>query len=307
MGKRIDEIVARNRRSLRGTQSRFVSIQASEATGLFFGTSKIEATVSTELQKRAEGSSDPWVDAGATRQSGVVVNQGKELIAASLDGQGNTLGAIVFGDDGTEATRFDTTLGNETGSLAQDTATDDDNDVVVTSVSQLDETPFTGTFEVGLEDSAGTLLTREVYDGASLASGDEVRLIVTITLTGAASGQAVYTTIGLNSMAQAVVASSRIVFKAWEFSDTADGVDASDTSIANTVFRNQTSRSVVNRDVEVTSNVTTDDTPDASIPFDIVESGVIDEDQNLVWGSPNATFTVESDTEFVAKTTTRIV
>lgn len=308
MPNSIDDIVADNRRSLRGTQTRFVSVESKN--GLFFGTSFVEATVTTEVQARDEASSSAsdWSTVSTSRSSGTVVNGGSQLIAASFDASGDTPGAIAYGTGTADATRFDSSLASLSGTIAQDTATDDGADVVVTSVATNDETIFEGDFEVGVRDSSGNLLTREVYSGPSnITDTDEVRAIVTITLTGSADGQAVYTTVGLNSMAQAVVASSRTVFKAWVFSDTADGVDASDTKIANEVFRNQTTRSVSNTDVEVKCDVGTGDTPNASIPFDIVESGVYDEDQNLVWGSPNATFTVESDTTFVAEKTTRVV
>jgi len=134
-----------------------------------------------------------------------------------------------------------------------------------------------------------------------------VRVVVTITLSGDADGQSVYTDAGLNRMVKAVNETSRKLFRGWDFSDTDDGVDSGDTSIANRTFRNQVTVTASARDVEVRTNVTTDDTPDAEIPFDIVESGVIDDDEILVWGSPNATLTVAQNTEFVAEHTTRIV
>jgi len=307
MARDLSDLVADNRRRIQRTNSRFVAIDPGLQNGLFFGEQTVITSVSTVLQKRASGSSDPWVDAGATRQSGAVTLEGHALVAASMIATGSTPNQFLYGDGTTDADRFDTSLANQLDTLAIDSSTTSGGDVVLTSAATTSNSWATSAFEVGVDDGNNDLLTREVYGGGNVdTANDEVRFKTTITVEDGASGEALFTDAGLAAIADSVLVTSDDVFRSFAFSDTSGGLDASDTSLPGELFRNSTSDDRLDREVVVSTRITTTETPDGSIPFDIVQAGITDETDTLVWGSPSRAFTVESDTEFTAQATVTV-
>jgi hypothetical protein len=302
MARDITDIVVDTRRRLDRTSSRFVAIDPNQQRGLFFGTQTVETSVSTELQKRPSGTTDPWQDATPAKRSGVVTVDGHELTAASLYGAGSTPDVIAYGDDTTAADKFDTALGNQLGTLNIASTSTPGSDAVCTSASTTSNSFVTSLYEVGVKDGDADLVSREVFDGASSVdpSNDEIRFVTTITFTVDAFGQGLFTDAGAENVPEAVVDSSFDLFMAFVFSDQDDDLKKSQTSLPNETFRNSVTEDRTSADVIVTSRVTTDDTA-SGYPYDIVQAGVVTDNDVLIWASDNRALTVESDTEFTAE------
>jgi len=255
----------------------------------------------TRLQDDSSGS---FEDVSTNRVSGAVTIDGHELIAAAAIDQGSTPANVLYGDDTSEADRFDDTLGNQSGSLTiNDESTsggiyEDPGTITLTSASTSASNLPSGGFEVGVEDGTGDLLTREVYDTYSVSSN--IRFVVELTLSPSASGQGVITDDGTKALTDAVIG-SKTVFRAFAFSDQEDGLDATLSSLPNETFRTQVANDLSGAEVVVVGRVTTGDTPSSGFPYTIEQGGINDNTDDLVFASDNRPITVNEDTEFTAQ------
>jgi hypothetical protein len=302
MPRDLSDLVAGNRRQLRRSTSRFFGAAKDKQNGIFYGRQDVFTSVVTRLQDDSSGS---FEDVAADRiAGGAVTIDGHELIAAAAIDQGSTPVNIVYGDDTSEADRFDTALGNQTGSLSISSSTtsgglyEDPGTITLTSASTAaSNLPNLG-FEVGIEDGDGDLLSREVYESPSVSGN--IRFVVELTLSPSASGQGVITDAGTKALTDAVIGSKK-VFRSFAFSDQDDALDATLTSLPNETFRTQVKNDLSGAEVVVVGRVTTGNTPSSGFPYTIEQGGINDDTDDLVFASSNRPITVNDDTEFTAQ------
>lgn len=294
MGRDISDFVAGNRRNLRRSTTRFVSTDQDGENGIYYGRTPVYCSVSTRLVGDTMGA----------RQSGAVTIGGHEQIAASAVDQGSAPANIVYGDGTSEATRFDTALDNQLGSLSIASSStsgglyEDPGDIILTSASTTSVAFASSPFEVGVEAADGTLLTREVYDAATVDT--DLTFEVTITLDPSASGQGVVTDSGTKALTDAVIGSKK-VFRYFPFSDQDDALDKSLTSLPNETFRTQVANDLSGSEVVVVGRVTTANTPSSGFPYTIEQGGIVDDAGDLFFASSNRPITVNDDTTFTAQ------
>lgn len=295
MANDITDIVGSNRKDLRRSVSRFVSIDDRQENGIFYGRTNVYTTVSTDLVGDSIGD----------RRSGAVTIGGHEQIAASFVDQGTTPAAIVYGDGTSEATRFDTALGNQVGSLSLNSSTtsgglyDDPGDIILTSASTTSTAFTSGGFEVGVEDGAGNLLTREVYDEPASIDSD-LQFETTITLAPTVGGPGIFTDSGVKAFTDAVIASKNVL-RAFTFSDQDDALDTDLTDLPNELYRATIATDLSGGEVVASARVTTSDTPSSGFPYTIKQGGVDDDTGDLVFAADNRDITLQTDTEYTAQ------
>jgi hypothetical protein len=301
MVRSLESIVGETRKDLDRTQGRFVAVSSQQERARFYGRQYVQLDVDTTLFTRPSGTTDPFTEVGQTRSSVVSTRRGRELVAASTAGDGSVPDKIAYGDGtGDDADVTDTTLSNKTGDVSATVSATGKN-VRVESDPIAAPSYIDNGYEVGIIDDGGALLTREVFDATGVdPSNDDVKFETEVTISGRARGTSQWVApYAFEQIADAVVSTNPAdPFRAFVYSDTQDTIQDYD-QLPNEVLRQSVTVAHDGTSVVVTASV-----PDSAVsggsPYDIVQVGVHDDSNRLVWLANSHAITVD-DRGFVTQ------
>jgi len=175
---------------------------------------------------------DVAVDADGNTPTGTrFVNDGRSALRDGWADKGYpAISNILVGDDGTNLSRSNTALENQTATESvSETLPDSTSAEYSASITQ------SGVREIGLETSDGTLIARAVFDEVVDLNGD---VTVTLTVSNDASvSRGVLTNDGQTAVRDVLADNSPNIPDEYVYGDTGTAVSESDTSLGNEIVR----------------------------------------------------------------------
>lgn len=307
--KRVEKIIAENRRRIRQTDARAIEAAETGRKDLTFGRNTVRVGVTVELHTRplgaglysghpapAHGSGQgeagdtrgAWSLAASATESAVYTTGGANATRDALDGQAGAVTHVALGSDATPPTRDDTALGSETTRVAA-WASRSANQTTVTGAYSF-AAHGESVAEAAAFDATGRLLTRATLDLGALTLEQEARVAVTFTVEGEAPGTAVFTAAGNEGVAEALRSEAATVGVAELAFGTGTGAYSSaTTALAAEAFRVPAARTPSPAAL-TTYGVVHAAAPPAQ-PLDLSEIAVYDADGRLLWVAPFEAFT----------------
>jgi len=304
---KITEQVAANRESTRRLDGRFVDLPETANRNLSFARNTIEVDVTVEVYKRSlndsliSGHPDPshgsgrgvagdvrgdWTAVSTTTQSALFVRSGRNAVRDALNGQEGAVREIAVGTGSTDAAVGDSALQTETGStLAWGVK---DGGTVTRARSGFlfaeDGLASTDAVEYGLFDETGRLLARVTTDAVDVTEEEEIRVDISLDVTGNGTGNAVITTDGETVIADALRAVGVTVgLNELAFGTGTTAASKSDSALVNEEYSQLVLRNLSNESIEVEG--VTDSSEPSTQPVDLTEVGVFDNSSTprLIW------------------------
>jgi len=309
----ITEQVAKNRESTRRLDGRFVDLPETANRNLSFARNTIEVAVTIEIYKRglndalisghpnaAHGSGrgvagdvrGSWTSVSTTTQSALFVRSGRNAVRDALNGQSGAVREAEVGTDATAAAVGDSALGAETGStLAYGVK---DSGTVTRARAQFlfaeDGLESSDAVEFGLKDETGRLLARVTTDAVDVTEEEELRVDISLEVSGSGTGNSVITTDGEAAIADSLRAVGDTVgLNELRFGTGSTTPSKSDSALASEEYAQLVLRNLSNESIEVEG--VTDSSEPPGQPVDLTEVGVFDNSSTprLVWRTTMST------------------
>lgn len=328
---RIQDQVAENRANVQRIDGRFVFVPDRRDQNLSFGRNDINLEVEIEVYTRSLNDSlisghpasqhgsgrgvsgdvrGAWTLQEDVEASAEWVKGGRNAVRDALAGDQVGIAEIAVGTDATAATPSDTTMGTRTGgSFAYGIRSGQAfNEVRARSNFLFQETGESGLdpVEFGLYDGSGRLLARITTSSVAVGASEEVRVDITVTVTGASNGTAAFTDEGETAVARSLQLESETVGMneiAWG-TGTTDPTD-SDTGLVTEVYRKNCQRSKSQETITVSAPQF--ESEPSGQPYDYTEVGVFDNEGRLVYRVTFDAFEKNSNVRFTTLVGFRIV
>lgn len=302
--KRVEEIIAENRRRIRQTDARALEVADTGRTDLSFGRNTIDVEVTVEVYARDLGSSlisghpaaehgsgrgqagdvrGSWTLLADTTETAAFTTGGANATRDALDGQDGAVTEQTIGSDATGAIRTDTALYAEDG-RRETWGTRTGNATTVRAVYPFQDHAAT-VEELGVEDATGRLLARATLPSQSLTVEDEVLAAVTLTVTGDAPGSSVFTDLGEEAVAAALRTEAATVgVEEFAFGTGSGTFSPSSTGLFTEAFRKPAARNLSPAALSAFAVVYAAE-PSGQMPLTLSELGVYDNQGRLIWAT----------------------
>lgn len=334
MARGIERQVAENRQDVTRLDGQFVSVPDRVQQNLRFLRNRIQVDVSLEVYTRPlnqglvsghpDGSTHGsghgvagdvrggWTQVASAASTHEWTRDGRNAVRDALDGQQTgAIGGTAVGTGSADAAPSDAALVAETGSAFAYGVKDSANEVRARSHYLFDQAGdgSPDPQEFGLESIGGTLMGRLTTSSTvSLGPEEELRVDLTVTISGSGSGNSAITNSGRGTVADSIQTEGTVA----GLSEIAWGtgsptIDPSTTSLANQVFKKDAQRTL---DLEVIRvSAPQFEFEPAGQPYDYTEVGVLDGNGDLFWvvdfsGDP---YPKDSNTRFTTQAGFRIV
>lgn len=325
----IQDQVAENRRNVQRVNSSFVSVPGRRSQGLSFQSNSITVEPSVEVYTRPLNdtliSGHPNGDqygsghgvSGDTRgdwtlrenveTSTVWVRGGRNAVRDSLAGGAGSVEAIAVGTDGSNKDSTAEALGTETGrtfAYGLRGVGEAENQTRARANFRYAEIGRGGLDpqEYGLLDSTGRLMGIVTTDAVPVSASEEVRVDITVTISGNGGGEAVVTENGEEAVAESIQLEGVTV----GLDEMAWGIGTStptttDTALDNEVFRKNVARS---KDLEqITVSAPQFESEPTGQPYNYTEVGVYDNAGRLMWRTTMSEYTKTDEVRFTTSVT----
>lgn len=326
--------VARNRRDVTRLDGAFVSLPDRVQQNLRFLRNTIEMTVGLDVYTRSlnDGLYSGHPDGGqhgsghgvagdqrggwTLQASGAATAQwtrdGRNAVRDALDGQTTgSIGGTAVGTGSSDASPSDSSLDAETGSAFAYGLKDATPTVRARShylyAEAGDGNPDPQEF--ALESAAGTTMARATTSSVvSLGPSEELRVDLTVTVSGDGSGSSAITDAGRGTVADSIQTQGTVAgLQELAWGTGTPSPSASSTSLANEVFRKNVQRSLDLETIRVSAPQF--EFEPSGQPYDYTEVGVYDDSGDLFWlvdfsGDP---YPKDSNTRFTTQAGFRIV
>ena len=306
-GGRIERQVAENREGRRRLDGRFIDLPETANRNLSFARNVIEVEVSLEIYTRslatglysghpseAHGSGrgeagdlrGEWVLETDETVSALFVRQGRNAVRDALAGETGALAEAAVGTDETGASVGDSALGNETGRTSAYGIKDEST--VTRGRSHFlfaeDGLAAEGANEFALFDTEGRILNRLTTTTVNVGESEEIRVDISMEVTGDGTGNSVVTEDGREAIADSIRSRGVVIgLNELAFGQGETPPEETDTGLDDEVYRRTVGRERDNERITVDTN-TPSAQPDAQ-PVDLPEVGVFDnaDPPRLVW------------------------
>lgn len=328
MSNRIERQVAENRTGRRRLDGRFIDLPETADRNLSFARNVIEVEASIEVYTRslntglysghpdeAHGSGrgesgdlrGEWTLETETEESGLFAREGRNAVRDALTGEEGALAETAVGTDSTDAAVGDTDLGAETGRTAAYGVKDESNVTRGRSQYLFDEDGLADedAVEFALVAEDGRLLARLTTDDIDVDETEEIRVDISLTVTGEGTGNSVITDDGREAVADSIRSRGEVVgLNEIAFGTGDTDPEEDDTELDTEEYRRTCGRAVDNERITVDTK-----TPSAfpdSQPVDLTEVGVFDNLDRLVWRVVMSSFEKTEDFGFRTTVSYRI-
>lgn len=316
--KRVEEIIAENRRRIRQTDARAIEVADTGRADLAFGRNTVQVAVSVELYSRDLGpglySGHPapehgsgqgeagdtrgsWTLLADTTETAAFTTGGANATRDALDGQDGAITEQAIGSDSTGAARTDTALGAE-DARRETWGARTGNATTVRAVYPF-QAHAASVEEVAVLDATGRLLARATLPSQALTVEDEVLAAVTLTVTGTAPGSSVFTALGEEAVAESLRTDAVAVgVSEFAFGTGSGTYSSSSTGLFLEAFRKPAGRNLSPAALSAYSVVYASEP--AGQPLTLTEMGVFDNTGRLLWATTFEPFEKTAEFPFSA-------
>jgi hypothetical protein len=305
MTKRIDSFVSENRRDIHKIDSTFIPISGQSDRNLAFVDNDIRVDVSIVSYTRPLNDSlisghpdgethgsgygrsgdqrGDWTVLEDSEASSQFVREGRNILRDALTGQDDTyIKRIAVGSGTGDADILDTSLESETG---REFAWGDDgssgNEITAESLFLFSEVG-SDVAEYGVYSGDGRLYNRITTDTDTLSNNEELRVVISFTITGDGEGSSVITDTGEEKIADALQAvDSPIGMDEFAFGSGDSPASESDTSLDTQEFSKKVQPSTTTEQVNIETLIFEDEP--SGQPVTIAEVGINDNEGDLLW------------------------
>jgi hypothetical protein len=318
-----DRYIAENRRDIRRTEANFIEAPESGSISLTFGRNVVEVEVTGEVYKRDlndslivghPNGSDHGIGTGAVgdqrgdwtlvasdEDSGELVRDGRGAIRDALDGQEGGVREVGVGTGTSGANSGDRTLVSLSSKTNGATDKPAPKAAGAMGVFRFHEHENEAT-EFGVYDVDGSLIARLTFSGVNPTPEEEVRVLVSLTVSGEGVGDSVFTDDGEIAIADALNLPKQVV----GLNEIAFGTGFTEFSKSDTGLTSEIISKTVIRDLEleaIRARTKLYESEPASQPVDLSEMAVFDNSSTprMLWAT---TFSPEEKVDGVPLTGT---
>lgn len=233
-----------------------------------------------------------WTLVEDTVTTEVFTRGGRNSLRDAFDGQYSGIRRVALGSSTQAGTSTDSTLVEETNDRPAWGTKDDATTTRGTGLFLFHTHGGTAS-EFGLYDSNGRLIARVTTPNVNATDEEEVRVSLTLSITGEGAGNSVITDEGEEAAADAIRTPAATVGLneiAWGTGTTP--FSAGDTDLSNEVYRRTASRSLALEQIRAGTFVPADE-PTGLQPVEFSEIGVYDNLDRLLWATTFDPYTHE--------------
>lgn len=318
-----DRYIAENRRDIRRTEANFIEAPDAGSISLVFGRNVVEVEVTGEVYKRDLNDSlvvghpngadhgigtgaigdqrGGWTLVASDEDSGELVRDGRGAIRDSLDGQTGGVREVGVGTGTTAADTGDRTLVSLSTKTNGATDKPAPKAAGAMGVFRFHEHENEAT-EFGVYDTDGSLIARLTFSGVNPTAEEEVRVLVSLTVSASGVGDSVFTDDGEIAVADSLNFPKQVV----GLNEIAFGTGSTAFTKSSTGLTSEVIRKVVIRNLEleaIRARAKLYESEPATQPVDLSEMAVFDNSSTprMLWAT---TFSPEEKTDGVPLTGT---
>lgn len=319
MTKGADKLIAENRQDIRRTAANFIEAAERGSIDLTFGRNTVEVAVSAEVYKRplndtlVPGHPDGsvhgpgrgavgdqrggWSLVTSSVNSADFTRDGRKAVRNALDGQNGGVRTAGIGTGTTDASTGDTALQTPTTTDANAAATKvNAEEARGVALFLFNDHANSGT-EFGLYNTDGSLLCRVTVDDVNPTAEEEVKVVVTLSVSGSGVGDSVVTNEGEKAIANAL----HFPYLTVGLNKIALGTGTTDFSKSSSSLTSEEIRKTALRELDlesIRSKTKLYEAEPSTQPVTLSEMAVFDNAStpNMVWAT---TFTGEEKTDGV--------